>query len=611
MPDLVTPTTTIDKRCMFPLYGIPVGAGTALSNLTKAIYDLGCMILLAYKGYKLPGDQKLSANYIQAKQNIRQHMTFFALGILRMVPFAGGALSWAYNARRANQLMNSTLKAKDLDQNQKINLYQKVIELNGSTKAMLNIGLIYKNVDLSEEQNKEFKKLAFEWVQFASQKNDLEAMETLGEFYDEGIGTEKDSFKSSTYYFLAADKGYPSAQNILGLRMLEREGLGYTVDPLNQKVNQNLDREGVSWLQKAADQGHGYANYNLGMSYLEGRNGLEVSSTKAFEHFSKGAKAQNADCYVELAKMYLAGKGVDENGRIIPKGSVEAQELAYVNYTKGAELDNGEAHYFLALNYSKNEDETIRKQKSFYHCQKAAQLDFPEAPFKLGQMFLEGQGYSDSGESIPTNSALANKLAFAWIKKAANEDISEAQIKLSGLYLEGKGIDDSGKIIPQGSKSAHKLAFSWMEKVAKTDNETVQFQFGQMFLKGQGFDETGASVPSNSIKACQLASPWIEKVAKKGNPIAELQYGLILMHTDELNAGQWFRKAMNNPQTKQADRVAAKFRLGVCHMNESDRTGFRLIEEAAADKHQPAIDMMNSSSYKEKRSNFIGHARFR
>jgi TPR repeat protein len=76
-------------------------------------------------------------------------------------------------------------------------------------------------------------------------------------------------------------------------------------------VEQNFE-EAVVWFKKAAEQGHEFAQYNLGFCYENG-NGVEQDSANAYIWYRKSAEQGCAPGQYMLGQCYEKGIGVPVN----------------------------------------------------------------------------------------------------------------------------------------------------------------------------------------------------------------------------------------------------------------------------------------------------------
>lgn len=101
----------------------------------------------------------------------------------------------------------------------------------------------------------------------------------------------------------AADLG--SLDGLTAVGQYEWKGLAGPKDPVN----------GLKHLQDAAAKGSRQANYELGMAYRGGENGLPVDHNKAFGYLTAAAKAGDDRGKGALAVAYLEGSGVAQSNR--------------------------------------------------------------------------------------------------------------------------------------------------------------------------------------------------------------------------------------------------------------------------------------------------------
>ena len=153
-------------------------------------------------------------------------------------------------------------------------------------------------------------------------------------------------------------------------RIYDEGGYGVSKDPA----------AAVLWYRKAADQGSGAAQNNLGVAYKHGE-GVTKDYAEAVKWYRKSA--ENGDDYgqVNLGEMYMSGLGVEEN-------KVEAMKWYRLSAAQGQE----------------------------------------RAQYKLGEMYRSGDGTMQDYAQ-----------ALEWFRKSADQDYSRAQEALARMYREGQG----------------------------------------------------------------------------------------------------------------------------------------------------------------------------
>ena len=66
------------------------------------------------------------------------------------------------------------------------------------------------------------------------------------------------------------------------------------------------------WWEKAAEQGHGDAQFNIGVCYYEG-NGIKQSYSKAIYWYKKAAEQGNSKAQFNIGVCYSKGQGVEKS----------------------------------------------------------------------------------------------------------------------------------------------------------------------------------------------------------------------------------------------------------------------------------------------------------
>ena len=101
------------------------------------------------------------------------------------------------------------------------------------------------------------------------------AQYTLGSYYYLGSNGVEQSYSKAAYWLeRAAEQGHSSAQYNIGFYYSQGQG-----------VEQSYSKA-IYWYKKAAEQGHSKAQYNIGVCYYNG-NGVEKSKTNAIYWFRK------------------------------------------------------------------------------------------------------------------------------------------------------------------------------------------------------------------------------------------------------------------------------------------------------------------------------------
>ena len=117
------------------------------------------------------------------------------------------------------------------------------------------------------------------------------AQYNLGLLYDRGYGGLLDDF-------VAVDNGKGLEQGDAASNRGQRVPRAYA--------------EAVHWYRRAAEQGHVYAQSNLGIMYAEGR-GVPRDYAEAVRWYRKAAEQGDAEAQGNLGVMYQLGRGVPQD----------------------------------------------------------------------------------------------------------------------------------------------------------------------------------------------------------------------------------------------------------------------------------------------------------
>ena len=141
-----------------------------------------------------------------------------------------------------------------------------------------------------------------------------------------------------------------------------------------------------------ADQGHAYAQYNLGLMYASGE-GVPEDDAEAAGWFRLAADQGDADAQFFLGLMYADGEGVVE--------------------------DDAEAARWFRL---------------------AADQGDADAQFFLGLMYADGEGVVEDDAEAARYADGEGVVAVRWLRLAADQGVADAQHNLGVMYANGEGV---------------------------------------------------------------------------------------------------------------------------------------------------------------------------
>ena len=374
-----------------------------------------------------------------------------------------------------------------------------------------------------------------------AEQGDAEAQNKVGEMYDNGEGVPQDFAGAVKWYRKAANQGHADAQYNLamvcqgGRRIYDAQHNDISVMHYKGKgVPEHDMEEAVKWLRKAAEQGHAWAQCELGEIYCTGSGGVRrdyvegekwlrqaaekghaeaqnrlswffISNDKSVQGYIKAEKwvrkaadqghkaAEGTLGYIldSLGDMYLDGK--DLRGKRVPQDYVEAAKWYRKATERGYKRDRAQ----LQLDYI--QDKVGDKVVEMSTNREAAEQGDAEAQWNLGLSYYNGDGVRQDYEE-----------AAKWYRKAAAQGYAKAKKNLGELYYElgniGYHIADNYDTDPPGKsgiekmnraikkKEAYVKASKWYLKAANEGHAGAQRKLGMMYSKGEG-------VPKNDIEA--------------------------------------------------------------------------------------------------------------
>lgn len=162
--------------------------------------------------------------------------------------------------------------------------------------------------------------------------------------------------------------------------------------------------------RELAQQGHGRAQYGLGLLFEEGL-GLKQNYKQAAKWYALAVKQNVVPAFVNLGHLYAQGKSVE-------KDYAEAARL----WLSAAEMGNPHAMYNLGVMYFTGSGGETDKVKAKYYFEKAAFNGVAEAQLQLSEMQRFGVG----GE-------IDMQQALYWLHEAVKQGYPVAQERLTVL----------------------------------------------------------------------------------------------------------------------------------------------------------------------------------
>ena len=406
---------------------------------------------------------------------------------------------------------------------------------------------------------------ALRWFKEAAARDHVKSLYKLGKMTYEGKGLDANPSEALRLLNLAADNGLLEATHYINqIEVRNPEHMALINDHASEtEINQTLPG---STLPDAIHKDSA-EYYRLGIQYLTGDKGEKQFEKSAF-YFQKAAQQNHAKAQYQLAKLYKQGIGVEQSEQLYREWLQKAADAGVQSavrewdtlqvqgdsQTQSPKRQEPNDLYILGLKYLTGNEVPKDPVKAYQLFLDAALQEHPRSQYQLGIMYIDGIGLSrdkDKGKQ--------------WLTKAADAGLVDAQFVLNSLTPQQPTATTAVPItvIPDpANESEEKPLFdsttsqnaSLIRRAENGDPDT-QYELGMNYLKGKdGFE-----------KDTEQALFWLEKAAENG--IADSQYQLGKLYKSGLGVDKnnrmaimWFRKAAN-----QGHKEARK-RLGGCRI---------------------------------------------
>ncbi|MBI5773624.1 MAG: SEL1-like repeat protein [Verrucomicrobia bacterium] len=293
--------------------------------------------------------------------------------------------------------------------------------------------------------------------------------------------------------------------------------------------------EAVKWFQKAAEQNHAKAQYNLGALYANGE-GVMKDEAQAVKWFRKAAEQNHAKAQYNLGNCYYDGEGVVKN-------DVEAVKW----YRKAAEQNDIRAQSHLGICYATGQGVAKDEVEAAKWYRKASEQNLAKAQYNLGVCYVNGEGVAkDYVEAVK------------WYRKAAEQNNAEAQNNLGGCYAKGRGVAKD-----------EVEAVKWWRKAAEQNLASAQYNLGVCYAFGEGV----AKDYVEGYKWFLLAAAQGDEGAKKNMAVSENR-----LTREQIAEGQKLAREFKPRTTPPTDGDGSSTSIGQTRP-ESSGTGFFITED--------------------------------
>jgi len=212
-------------------------------------------------------------------------------------------LPWVYKAAEMGQPITQNLLGLYFrdgflvtqDYTQAAKWFKKAAK-KGNTCAQYNLGTMYQK-GLGVKRN---VRKAVEWYSKAAEAGEdyeADSQIALGLIYHKGQGVIKHDYeKAKSWYLKAAEYGISRAQYLLWVLIIQKGS--------SQEIPQAFN-----WLQKSAENGYDFAQYDLGRNYETG-DYLKQDYVEAAYWYQKASEKGYSTAQFRLGLFYKEGKGV-------------------------------------------------------------------------------------------------------------------------------------------------------------------------------------------------------------------------------------------------------------------------------------------------------------
>ncbi len=280
----------------------------------------------------------------------------------------------------------------------------------------------------------------------------------IGWLMEHGLGVPKDSERAKQLY---------AEGELLGAQIWQIFGVACASATLGADVDY---KKAVYWMEKDANLTADNW-FLLGDIYERGLNGdkkMQKARSCYYQSYTRG-NVQAMVRYAMLDDSLENRKSLLESA--VSKGSIEAEYQLGILH----------AEYYEEL-FHETQEEGLRAAAKHY--QNAAQTGIPDALYRLGESYLDGNGITQS-----------DRLAVDCFQKAAQKEHLGAMLELGVCYANGTGI-------PQDYTKAVEL----YEKVAATGNAEARYNLGLCYQYGVGVEKNFKKAVALYKEAMELGS---------------------------------------------------------------------------------------------------------
>ena len=338
------------------------------------------------------------------------------------------------------------------EDNEKALEYFKAAYEHGNAEAANMIGIMYHNGYGVEQDNEQ----EFIWIKKSADMGCVQAISNLGDCYYNGTGTSQNYEMAKSCYIKAADAGNDYAATQIGIMAVESHD--YT--------------EAVKWFMQAANNGYADAQNRLGVRYDNGE-GVTQNKAEAVKWYMKAAEQGHTKAQSNLGYCYYYGDGIEENDeeakKWLEKSAEQGYEVAINNLREWFGEYYGETKTIMPETL-----DTIKAAcESFIIMHDGARFD---ATYKLkdnlnilycDEVYLGHDdtlfGSGKNGFAITSDGIYCRELMSSYISYVSYEELANS----NNIYYNGSNVYADNKVLAYitGSKSELEDVVSLFEEI--------------------------------------------------------------------------------------------------------------------------------------------------
>ncbi|MDR0385976.1 MAG: hypothetical protein LBH60_07855 [Prevotellaceae bacterium] len=309
-------------------------------------------------------------------------------------------------------------------------------------------------------------------------------------WYERGVsyGIAWSMFNLGIFYIYDKN-GYTNIDK--GLKYLDLAIEENHIESMNEKARFLLEgdekyrdaSQAKKLLERASENGDGYATFRLGAGYQNAEFSEENDYLKAFNYYTIGAEHDYLPAIEALGHFYKNGIAVEQDYK-------KAVELFRRAIEQGSNFARVELATCYELGHGVEEDE----RRAFELLQFAAQNNYGYAHGKLGHFYMFGIGCKPDEDKAFKHVSIA-------IEKGGDGD---AMFNMGRLYRYSERYGDP------------ELAIKFLLKAVELNNLEAHIEVGMLYEQGYG------SLEADSAKAMS----YMSIAANLGHPLAEYKMGI-------------------------------------------------------------------------------------